>query len=109
MMGAGFKPGYYSDAKPELLELIDPRGLRILDAGCAGGSNGEMMKRRGAREVVGIVYAKDLVGYAWGNLEGHTIHDLLHASFWNIAEENIDQAGYDIARVLWKLGWRKEL
>ena len=37
------------------------------------------------------------------------IHELLHASFWNIAEENIDQAGYDIARVLWKLGWRKEL
>lgn len=35
-----------------------------------------------SREIVGVVYAKDLVGYAWGHLEGHTIHDLLHAPFF---------------------------
>jgi putative hemolysin len=29
-------------------------------------------------EVVGILLAKDLVGYARGQLEGHTIQDLLH-------------------------------
>jgi putative hemolysin len=33
---------------------------------------------RGAREVVGILLAKDLVGYSWGALEGHTVQDLLH-------------------------------
>jgi putative hemolysin len=33
---------------------------------------------RGAMEVVGILLAKDLVGYAWGALEGHTVQDLLH-------------------------------
>jgi putative hemolysin len=33
---------------------------------------------RGAMEVVGILYAKELVGYAWGALEGHTVQDLLH-------------------------------
>jgi putative hemolysin len=33
---------------------------------------------RGAMEAVGILYAKELVGYAWGALEGHTVQDLLH-------------------------------
>ena len=33
---------------------------------------------RGAMEVVGILLAKDLVGYACGALEGHTVQDLLH-------------------------------
>jgi putative hemolysin len=33
---------------------------------------------RGAMEVVGILLAKELVGYAWGALEGHTVQDLLH-------------------------------
>jgi putative hemolysin len=33
---------------------------------------------RGAMEVVGVLLAKDLVGYAWGHLEGHTVQDLLH-------------------------------
>jgi putative hemolysin len=33
---------------------------------------------RGAMEVVGVLLAKDLSGYAWGALEGHTVQDLLH-------------------------------
>lgn len=33
---------------------------------------------RGTMEVVGILLAKDLAGYAWGALEGHTVQDLLH-------------------------------
>ncbi len=33
---------------------------------------------RGAMEVVGVLLAKDLAGYAWGALEGHTVQDLLH-------------------------------
>jgi putative hemolysin len=33
---------------------------------------------RGAMEVVGILLAKDLTGYAWAALEGHTVQDLLH-------------------------------
>ena len=45
---------YFSDAKPAFLELLDPRGLRVLDLGCGGGHNGEMLKRAGAREVVGV-------------------------------------------------------
>ena len=42
--------------------------------------------RRGAKgrigEVVGILHAKDLVGYSYGHLEGHTIADLLHPPFF---------------------------
>jgi 2-polyprenyl-3-methyl-5-hydroxy-6-metoxy-1,4-benzoquinol methylase len=45
---------YFRDAKPAFLRLIDPRGLRVLDLGCGGGRNGEMLKRAGAREVVGV-------------------------------------------------------
>jgi CBS domain containing-hemolysin-like protein len=29
-------------------------------------------------EVVGILLAKDLTGYYWAALEGHTVQDLLH-------------------------------
>lgn len=45
---------YFSDAKPAFLGLIDPRGLRVLDLGCGGGHNGALLKRAGAREVVGV-------------------------------------------------------
>ncbi len=31
---------------------------------------------------MGVLYAKDLVGYARGHLEGHTIQDLLHPPFF---------------------------
>lgn len=47
-------PHYFRDAKPAFLHLIDPRGLRMLDLGCGGGHNGEMLKKAGAREVVGV-------------------------------------------------------
>jgi 2-polyprenyl-3-methyl-5-hydroxy-6-metoxy-1,4-benzoquinol methylase len=48
------RSGYFSDAKPAFLRLIDPRGLRVLDLGCGGGYNGAMLKKAGAREVVGV-------------------------------------------------------
>lgn len=41
------------------------------------GSDGKR-PARGAMEVVGILLAKDLTGYYWGALEGHTVQDLLH-------------------------------
>ena len=45
---------YFGDAKPVFLTLFDPQGLRILDLGCGGGHNGEMLKRAGARWVGGV-------------------------------------------------------
>ncbi len=48
-------PGrYFRDAKPAFLRLIDPHGLRVLDLGCGGGHNGELLKQAGARAVVGV-------------------------------------------------------
>lgn len=36
------------------------------------------------------------------------IHELLHAAFWDIDEEVIDDVGHDIGVALWKLKWRKD-
>jgi CBS domain containing-hemolysin-like protein len=50
------------------------QGKARSDGKRAGAAPGQ----RGAMEVVGILLAKDLVGYSWGHLEGHTVQDLLH-------------------------------
>ncbi len=34
------------------------------------------------------------------------IHEMLHAAMWSIDEEVIHAAASDIARVLWRLGYR---
>jgi putative hemolysin len=39
-------------------------------------------RRAGPIEVVGVLLAKDLVGYSTGSLEGHTISDLLHPALF---------------------------
>jgi O-antigen biosynthesis protein len=49
-----FRRRYFGDAKPAFLELLDPRGLRILDVGCGGGHNGALLKKAGARWVGGV-------------------------------------------------------
>jgi hypothetical protein len=36
------------------------------------------------------------------------IHEFLHACFWDMDESAIEEAGEDIARALWRLGYRKE-
>jgi CBS domain containing-hemolysin-like protein len=41
-------------------------------------ADGKRTAQPSTREVVGILLAKELVGYAWGALEGHTVQDLLH-------------------------------
>ena len=35
------------------------------------------------------------------------LHELLHACNWQLDEEHITQTATDIARVLWRLGYRK--
>ncbi len=52
--GSAVPRRYFRDAKPAFLQLIDPRGLRVLDLGCGGGHNGALLKKAGAREVVGV-------------------------------------------------------
>lgn len=36
------------------------------------------------------------------------LHEVLHASSWDLSEEAVDAASAAQARILWKLGWRKE-
>ncbi len=33
------------------------------------------------------------------------IHEMLHACFWDVSEEGIEQSASDIARALWRFGW----
>ena len=36
------------------------------------------------------------------------IHELMHAGMWDIDEECVHEMATDIARVLWKLGYRRD-
>ena len=67
---------YFSDAKPAFLTLIDPRGLRVLDLGCGGGHNGALLKRAGAREVVGVELDTGAAAEARGRLDAVVQADL---------------------------------
>ena len=37
------------------------------------------------------------------------IHESLHACIWDLDEEAVHESAKDIARILWRLGWRSEL
>lgn len=48
----------------------------------------------------------------WDKLNGErelavTIHEALHAADWHKDEEWVEQVGEDIARLLWRLGYRR--
>lgn len=36
------------------------------------------------------------------------IHEMLHASCWVLTDEAVEQTAHDIARALWRLGYRGE-
>ena len=84
------RPGYFSDAKPAFLELIDPRGLRILDLGCGGGHNGALLKRAGAREVVGVELHASAAAQARKRLDIVVQGDLAHLDLEQLGDEPFD-------------------
>ncbi|HYG68441.1 MAG TPA: class I SAM-dependent methyltransferase [Anaeromyxobacteraceae bacterium] len=45
---------YYAQARPELVAVVNPAGLRVLEVGCATGVMGAALLEKGAREVVGL-------------------------------------------------------
>lgn len=34
-------------------------------------------------------------------------HEMMHAAYWDFCEEAIDEASTDIAKALWRLGYRR--
>lgn len=84
------RPGYFSDAKPAFLELIDPRGLRVLDLGCGGGHNGALLKRAGAREVVGVELDAGAAAQARKRLDAVVQGDLAHLDLAQLGDEQFD-------------------
>lgn len=84
------RPGYFSDAKPAFLELIDPRGLRVLDLGCGGGYNGALLKRAGAREVVGVELHAGTAAQARKRLDAVVQGDLAHLDLAQLGDEPFD-------------------
>ncbi len=47
---------YYADPRPDIQALVDPRGKRCLDVGCATGALGAALKAAGAAHVAGVEY-----------------------------------------------------
>jgi len=84
------RAGYFSDAKPAFLELIDPRGLRVLDLGCGGGHNGALLKRAGAREVIGVELDAGAAARARTCLDAVVECDLAHLDPAQLGEELFD-------------------
>ena len=84
------RPGYFTDAKPAFLELIDPRGLRVLDLGCGGGYNGALLKRAGAREVVGVELDAGAAAQARKRLDAVVQGDLAHLDLAQLGDEPFD-------------------
>jgi hypothetical protein len=39
---------------------------------------------------------------------GTILHEAMHAAHWDLDEEAIDSASDDIAKILWRLGYRRD-
>ncbi len=81
---------YHADAKPALLELLNPQGMRVLDLGCGGGHNGELLKRAGAREVVGVELNAEAAAAACCRLDTVLTRDLAAFDPAELGEEAFD-------------------
>jgi hypothetical protein len=66
------------------------------------------------QEVDGLCDAPDLKGksiYVRSGLRGKErievlVHEMLHAAFWHLCEESVEDTAKEIAEVLWRLGYR---
>ncbi len=57
--------GYFTLARPELLERIPTSAQRVLELGCGAGKLGEAVKVRQQAKVVGIEYDQNTAITAW--------------------------------------------
>lgn len=45
---------YYEGVREDIVEMVDSHTPRVLDIGCAFGINGEKLKQKGVKEVIGV-------------------------------------------------------
>jgi SAM-dependent methyltransferase len=88
--GASTPRRYFRDAKPAFLQLIDPRGLRVLDLGCGGGHNGALLKSAGAREVWGVELDPGAAREAGKRLDRVIVRDLAELDPADLGDEPFD-------------------
>jgi SAM-dependent methyltransferase len=62
-------PDYYLETRPDIQAVIDARGKRILDVGCAAGELGHALRQAGAIEVVGIEQSAEAASLAKQKLD----------------------------------------
>lgn len=63
------RAAYFLEVRPDIQAIIDPRGKRILDVGCAAGELGFALKQAGAAEVVGVEYSPEAAALAREKLD----------------------------------------
>jgi SAM-dependent methyltransferase len=66
---------YYLYPRPDIQALVDARGKRILDVGCAAGELGAALKQAGACEVVGIEASAEAAAQARAKLDRVIVGD----------------------------------
>jgi len=66
---------YYFEPRLDIQALVDARGKRILDVGCAAGELGAALKQAGAREVVGIEASAEAAVLARARLDRVLVGD----------------------------------
>ncbi|HKP12741.1 MAG TPA: class I SAM-dependent methyltransferase [Blastocatellia bacterium] len=81
---------YYCEPRPDVQALVDARGKRILDVGCAAGELGAALKRAGAREVVGVEASAEAAAQARAKLDRVIVGDAQSPDL------PLDSAGFDV-------------
>ena len=80
---------YYLETRPDIQALVDARGKRILDVGCAAGELGLALKRAGALAVVGIERSTEAAQLAKDRLDQVFVSDVEGFSL------PLDEASFD--------------
>lgn len=71
---------YYLETRPDIQAIVEARGKRILDVGCAAGELGRAFKLAGALEVAGIERSIEAAALAKERLDQVFVSDVEHAN-----------------------------
>lgn len=80
---------YYMETRPDIQGLVNARGKRILDVGCAAGELGRAFKQDGAVEVVGIERSAEAAALAKECIDQVFVSDVENFSL-SLDDESFD-------------------